>query len=425
MKRSCSSLTCWLVWVAIVVLLAACGSEKKTDTSAPPGSTQIVYGNILAFRNSTTLAWGYNGFGQLGIGSTTDASTPVAVAGIPGMTGLAVGGYHSLAFNNHSTLAWGYNAVGQLASDPKMVIYSKVPVPMNNFGSVISIAAGGYHSLVVKTDGTVWAWGGNVYGQLGNGTYTDSFTPLQVKGDLGIAFLQQVKVVAAGGNYSLALGDDGGMNQVFAWGDNFSGQLGDGTTSTSSFPRQVLGLPDSTFAQNRIIAIAAGGSHSMALTTAGEVWTWGANHAGQLGNGSTSNSSVPGPVVLTNAQGQPLKIVAIAAGLVHCLALADDGTLWAWGANMSGQLGVNPADTQVGSNTNLSYRTTPGQVPNLTFRADKMIDGLHPILAIGNRSYAYAANGQLRAWGDNVYGALGNGVPTTTPVFTPVTVSGY
>ena len=136
-------------------------------------------------------------------------------------------------------------------------------------------AAGGQHSLALKSDGTVWAWGLNDYNQLGNGTATNSSKPVQVPG------LNNASAIAAGYFHSLALKSDG---TVWAWGLNGHGRLGNGTTVDSGTPVQVLGL-------SNVSAIVAGHDHSLALKSDGTVWAWGANHIGQLGNGTTANSS--------------------------------------------------------------------------------------------------------------------------------------
>ena len=161
------------------------------------------------------------------------------------------------------------------------------------------VAGGPYHSLTLKNDGTVWAWGRNDFGELGNGTTTSRYTPVQVKG------LTNVVAIAAGYDHSLALRSDG---TVWAWGLNGNGQLGDGTTTNRTTPVQVKGLTN-------VVAIAAGVYHSLAIRSDGTVWTWGYNTYGQLGDGTTTNKTTPVQVKgLTN-------VVAIAAGVYHSLAL--------------------------------------------------------------------------------------------------------
>jgi hypothetical protein len=241
---------------------------------------------------------------------------------------------------------------------------------------MVAVAGGGSHSLAVKSDGTVWAWGANWSGQLGNGTNTSSNVPVQVTG------LSGVVAVAGGGNHSLALKSDG---TVWAWG---SGLLGDGTTTNSNVPVQVTGL-------SGVVAVAGGVDHSLALKSDGTVWAWG---YGLLGDGTTTNSNVP--VQVTGLSG----VVAVAAGWDHSLTVKSDGTVWAWGRNSLGQLGN-------GSNTDSNV---PVQVT-----------GLSDVVAVAAGDYhsmALKSDGTLWAWGWNIYGQLGNGSRTDSNV--PVQVTG-
>ncbi len=162
----------------------------------------------------------------------------------------------------------------------------------------MAIASGAYHSLALASDGTVWAWGDNQYGELGNGSMVNSNVPVQVSGLSGIV------AISAGFYHSLALKSDG---TVFAWGYNGDGELGNGGTANSNAPVQVSGLTG-------VVSIAGGGTQSLALTSTGTAWAWGGNQHGELGNGTQSNSNVPmGVSDITGA-------VAIAAGSYHSLA---------------------------------------------------------------------------------------------------------
>ena len=186
--------------------------------------------------------------------------------------------------------------------------------------SAQTVAGGSGHTVLVKPDGTVWTWGQNYLGHLGDGTQTARPSPIQV------TTLANITAVAAGSNHTLALGING---TVWAWGFNSSGQLGDNSTTMRLAPVVVGGLPN-------VIAIAAGTSHSVALAADGSVWTWGSNAGGQLGNGNLSVTASTVPLRLTG-----WTATAIAAGHAHTLAVRTDGTLWAWGANANGQLGDN------------------------------------------------------------------------------------
>lgn len=200
-----------------------------------------------------------------------------------------------------------------------------------------SIVAGHYFTLALKSNGTVWAWGINSNGQLGDGTESDRNTPVQVSG------LNAVTAIAAGPNHSLALKSDG---TVWAWGWNIAGQLGNGTNTASNIPVWVSGLG------TNILGLGAGDVHSLVLLSNGAVMSWGYNNSGQLGDGS--NTTRPGPVTVNSLS----NCVRATRGLNHSLALKSDGTVWTWGKNSKGQLGDGTT----------KYRNTPVQVVGLNLK---------------------------------------------------------
>jgi alpha-tubulin suppressor-like RCC1 family protein len=300
---------------------------------------------------------------------------------IPNAVAVSGGWGHSLAIRSDGIVwAWGANWAGQLGDGTNS--RSLAPVVVSGLSDVVAVAAGGDHSLALKSDGTVWAWGDNYFGQLGDGSNSNRNVPVQVPS------LSDVVAVAAGGRHSLAVKSDG---TVWAWGENFFGQLGDGSNSRSPVPVAVSGLSD-------VVAIAAGYAHSLALKSDGTVWAWGDNWSGQLGDGTNTTRNVPVAVSgLTD-------VVAIAAGYGHSLALKSDGTVWAWGDNWSGQLGD-------GTNS-------PSLVP-------VAVSGLSGVVAVAAGSYhslAVMSDGTVWAWGDNDYGQLGDGSNSRSPV--PVAVFG-
>jgi alpha-tubulin suppressor-like RCC1 family protein len=161
------------------------------------------------------------------------------------------------------------------------MITRTIPGPVSGLSNVIAIAAGDTHTVALKSDGTVWTWGDNSFGQLGDGTTTLRTTPVQVSG------LGNVLAIAAGVWHTVALKSDG---SVWVWGDNNSGQLGNGTADTSPHP-----TPNQASGLSSIIAIEAGEHHVVALKSDGTVWTWGNNGLGQLGDGTTTNRYHPSP----------------------------------------------------------------------------------------------------------------------------------
>ena len=369
---------------------------------------------VLEWKNNRALAWGYNVAGQLGNNSTTSSSVPVAVDAtgvLAGRTVIAVaaGAYHSLALRSDGTVvAWGSNSSGELGNNSTTA--SSVPVAVNaanswdllNNKTVVAIAVGQYHSLALTSDGKVAAWGYNGSGQLGDDySTTESYVPEAVRAT-GVLADKTVVAIAAGGSHSVALCADG---TVATWGSNTYGQLGNNSTADSGVPVAVMAT--GVLAGKTVVAIAAGHSHSMALCIDGTVATWGYNGAGQLGNNSATDSSVP---VLVNVTGvlAGKTAVAIAAGGYHSLALCSDGTVTDWGNNGAGQLGNNS--------------TTASSLP-VAVNATGVLAGktVVTIAAAGFNSAALCSDGTMAAWGDNYAGVLGDG--STTNRLVPVAVN--
>ena len=390
--------------IAVVLgLLAAMAAYAQPAMAATRTTLQLCCTNVYYEGETVARAWGYNQYGQLGDGTYTHRNTPVGVSNLKGIQALAAGEVHSLALMEDGTVwAWGANTSGQLGNEADGHGWSNTPMQVSNLSGVKALAAGSEHSLVLKEDGTVWAWGNNSYGQLGNAAAGyGSSTPVQVSN------LSGVKAIAASDEHNLALKEDG---TVWAWGKNNYGQLGDGTTTNRTTPVQVRNAPltkkrskvSGTLNNlSGVTAIAAGGTHSLALMEDGTVRAWGYNERGQLGNGTTTSSKTP--VTVRNLSG----VKAISGGWAHSLALKQDGTVWTWGNNYDGQLGD-------GTTTN---RTTPVMVSSLS--------GVKAIAAAYFHNLALMEDGTVRAWGWNGYegaGLLGNGTSTDHSV-TPVTVS--
>ncbi|QRN97743.1 sialidase [Archangium violaceum] len=297
---------------------------------------------------------------------------------------ISAGNFHSLALRTDGSVwAWGQNTEGQLGNGTQTL--SKVPVRVTGLPAIKAIAAGRNHSLALGVDGTVWAWGQNSSGQLGDGTTTGRLTPVSVTIPGGAV------AIAGGLSHSLAIAADGG---VYAWGANTYGQLGDGTTSARLTPVR-LGLPGG------IAAISAGWYHSMALGADGRVWTWGRNVNGQIGNTIASSVNQLSPYQVSLARGA----TAIAAGANHALVLLSDQSMVAWGQNTNGQLG---------NGTTATAQSTP-VVVGLTGAVTAIATG-------SNFSLAIDSTGAAWGWGQNTNGQLGDG--TTVQRTSPVRVQG-
>jgi alpha-tubulin suppressor-like RCC1 family protein len=364
---------------------------------------------------SGVMAWGYNEYGELGNGTSTRSTTPVAVSGLTGgIRAISAGTTFGLALLKSGTVkAWGANEYGQLgngsSTGPETCASfepcSETPVAVSGLSGVTAVAGGGGHSLALLSDSTVMAWGLNEYGELGNGTTTGpstcgrfpfrqpcSTTPEAVTGLSGVVAVSALRA-------SLALLSDG---TVRGWGNNEYGQIGDGSTADRDVPVSVSGL-------SGVVAISAGTDHSLALLSDGTVKAWGLNNDGQLGNGTTTNSTTP--VTVSGLSG----VVAIAAGGFHSLALLSDGTVMAWGSNGNGQLGTPSLET---CGSVFTCSKTPLAVNGLS--------GVTAISAGLAHSLALESDGAMMSWGWNNEGQLGNGAvgedqPAPGPV---VSVSG-
>ncbi|MER0429994.1 RCC1 domain-containing protein [Streptomyces microflavus] len=277
---------------------------------------------LALLTDRTVQSWGANNSGQLGDGSVFSHNAPGQVVNLSDATDIAAGGTHSVALlADQTVVAWGHNNYGQLGNGTNQD--SSVPVRVEGLNKVIAIAGGLNHSLALREDGTVWAWGYNINGQLGDGSSASRNVPAQVTGLTGVS------LIAAGANHNLALvGPVGNGGVVMAWGYNATGQLGDNSTSNRSTPVKTQD-PWS----GEVTRITAGANHSLAVTDSNNsLHAWGQNTSGQLGDGTTDYRITPFPVPgLTGIQ-------LIAAGREHTIALLSDNTVRSWGANGSGQL---------------------------------------------------------------------------------------
>lgn len=358
--------------------------------------------SVAASNSGTVYAWGDNTFGQLGVEQVLLRSTPSLIPNFGSVTQVAAsgGGYgqgSTIALKGDGTV-WTWGGTGA------------VPMQVNGLSGVVQVAPG----RALKSDGTLWVWGDNAQGQLGvnvSGAGSTS-VPTQVA-------LTEIRRIAAGPNHTVVARSDG---TVWTWGSNEFGQLGTASPEFCSGPNvpcaktpvQVLGV-------SGVIDVAAGGRHTLALRADGSVWAWGDNSAGQLGDGTLVSRSTPAPV--TGLAG----IVQIAAGGNgyisggsgavavdgHSVARASDGTVWTWGSNFAGELGDGVAyggrllPPGFGS---LYRRLVPGRVAGFT--------GAISVSAATSRTAAVKSDGTVWSWGDNEFGQVGDGTyaPRTSPV---------
>jgi alpha-tubulin suppressor-like RCC1 family protein len=290
--------------------------------------------------------------------------------------------------------AWGYNAFGQLGNGTTTNAMTPGPVSLPPGVTVTAAAAGGEHSLAIGSDGKTYSWGQNGYGQLGNGTTTNSSTPVAVALPVGVHAVK----IAAGLDDSVALGSDG---KVYAWGDDSFLELGDGSGVAYSTTPVVVALPTGTV----VTSISAGQFHNVALASTGVVYGWGYDGYGQLGDGRRTTPATP--VVASMPTG--VLGTAVAAGGYHTVVAGSDGNVYAYGYNNDGQLGL-------GTKT-LHARPSAVLLP-AGVSAVSVAAGLYHSVMVGS-------DGKVYAWGDNSYGQLGDGtlVTETAPVVSGLTAT--
>ena len=252
----------------------------------------------------------------MGTGIGNNMRTPYKI--LDDVTYISAGTEHAMAIRNDGSLwAWGFNGVspnGGRLGDGTTIISRLAPVKIMT--DVVSVSAGNLHTVAVRSDGSLWAWGANGSRQLGDGTSIARFSPVRIMDD--------VRYASAGGSHTVALRNNGSL---WAWGNNLNGQIGDGTTVRRDSPVRVL---------DDVISVSAGANLTMAIRDDGNLWAWGFNNLNVLGDGTTFNRSRPVRILDD--------VVSFSSWLNHSMAFTSDGNLWAWGNNSFGQLGDGSLD---------------------------------------------------------------------------------
>ena len=342
--------------------------------------------HTLEIRNGSLWAWGNNEFGQLGDGTTTNRTSPVLIGSDNHWLYVATAYAHSIAIKTDGTLwAWGFQPWSGSNGNPL------VPVQIGTDNNWISISAGDSHNLALKSDGSLWSWGWNAAGELGLGNYDDAAAPTQIGNNYTWTS------ICAFSESSMAIRTDGSL---WAWGFNGSGELGIGSSTNTTAPTLVSGA-------HPWKSVSGGSGSTAAIASDGSLWCWGASNGSDipLQNGTNFNwTAVSGNWGLRangtlwsfgnnsfSQLGSNNNWVSISANLDFNIATKADGSLWAWGANDYGQLGIG------------------SQVAQTNPVALHVNDGLLLLAAGQSHSLMVKENGTLWAWGNNEYGQLGIG----------------
>lgn len=337
--------------------------------------------------------WGSNYLGQLGDGTTDERQSPRLVKTANGfsqgqVTDISAGLTHTCAATADGlAFCWGYNGAGRLGNESSDVL-TTVPVRVGGLApkSVSSVVAGGKHSCVLDLSGTALCWGANEWGQLGDGTVARSRAAAQP-----VRLGGRVVALSAGTLHTCAVTAE---RELFCFGANLAGQLGDGTAESAAAPRRVL--LGAGLTPGEVAVVSAGDMHTCAATLRGSVYCWGSNNWAQLGYVGTDNQRVPARVLMPPRADWQVR--SLAAGARHTCALASDGAAYCWGDNTQGQLGAGL----------LGLSPMPLRVHAL--------DGLDGIAAGDAHSCATSTGGGLWCWGSDLYGEGGTSPAPVTPL---------
>jgi alpha-tubulin suppressor-like RCC1 family protein len=370
-------------------------------------------GHSLALKSDGTVwTWGSNAYGQLGLGTVDQLPhpTPTQVPGLADVVAISNGSDYCAALkSDHTVWTWGRNNAGQLGlgtidqqphSTPAQVVDPSDP--SGHLTGIVKLTGGHQHSLALKqgvgTAATLWAWGWNQYGQLGDGTVVTRGTPKKVSGPTGLTV---DAILPLGSGFS-----DGGVvtsdGRLWLWGNNAYGEIGDGTTTVRKLPKRVTAI-------SGVVRFGIGHEFVIAETSSGAVWSWGYNVEGNLGLGTADKVAHKTPKQITSLTGA----TRIRVGSRGSMALKSDGTVWAWGNNDSGRLGD-------GTTTN---RFSPVQVINPSDPTGHLTGVADIAMATGHAFALTAGDNALWAWGFNLYRQLGTTSSDPT-VPTPARVQG-
>lgn len=359
----------------------------------------------LALTNlGRVYSWGGNMQGQLGDGTTIDKSLPTDVTLhfelVSGevISYIAAGDKHAFALTSKGRVfAWGLNGFGQLGdgsiTDKSTPVDITLQFNLRDGELITSILAGSWYSMALSSDSRVFTWGDNRSGQIGDGSIFNRSNPIEITSFFQLDIGDSITQLAAGSSHSLAISSSG---RVFSWGLNNYGQLGDGSEVSRLLPNDITANFNIAMGE-KITQIIAGGFHSIAITTNSHVYSWGYNHYGQLGNGTNDDNSIPVDITSTFDLKEDSFIYSVSAGFVTSMAITSTGEMFTWGGNPVGELGDG---TLVGKN-----------FPNeITDQFEFLFPEVIIQLESGhNHILIVTSTGRVYSWGYNQKGQLGSG----------------
>jgi len=381
---------CAVRWLCFAALLC----ESNPPARAAAGSQHSVFidgEGRLSSCGSEEHVTGFLGHGEGVARLNTPTRLPSTSLGSERAVSVSAASRHSLALTaDGSVWSWGSGGFGQLGHGDGQ--NQQLPKKVEAFAGycVVAVSTGGFRSFAITADGSLWSWGRGEDGELGHGDQQTQLLPKKIEAFAG----QRVLAVSAGLDHSLAVTADGA---VWSWGFGVYGRLGHGDQQQQLLPKNIEAL-----AGRRVVAVSAGGSHSLAITADGAVWSWGTGFFGQLGHGDQHQQLLPKKIEALAGQ----RVVAVSAGTAHSLALAADGAVWSWGYGGQGRLGHG--DWQYGGWDQFGHGNEQNQ--GLPKKVEALAGGRVVAVMAGDvHSIALTAVGPVFTWGKGECSCLGHG----------------
>ncbi|MCL2175350.1 MAG: hypothetical protein FWB73_04815 [Treponema sp.] len=416
-KKNCFWMICLLAITAIAITLGSCGGDPNNESSGedfdivgtytysqplPQSGGTLVYTWVFNSNKTYKITRSIGSSENTGNWSVKGKEITLTDTSSQSMGMVPAETFSISSSGNQVTLNYKGSSVSLIFTIQLTTTGNSVTLTRKSTGLVRQVSAGSLHTVAIKTDGTLWAWGDNRYGQLGDGTSGIDSNDHSANKNIPVLIGSGYASVSAGDSHTVAIKTDG---TLWAWGANSSGQLGDGTWYESKNTPVQIGTG--------YASVSAGDDHTVAIKTDGTLWAWGMNNYGQLGDGTNTYYNDGYGNYINNDRNAPVQIgtgyASVSAGSDHTVAIKTDGSLWAWGRNNYGQLG-DGTNGYLDENNNYinNNKNTPVQIGN----------GYASVSAGDNYTVAIKTDGSLWAWGWNYNGELGDGtnVHKNTPV---------